>query len=289
MQANPSEQLPRRHRRPKRLRAAPKPDLTIEQILVWIDVFYAKFGKWPRAKSGRIEGTLDVTWSAINDNLCYGRRGLPRGTSLSQLLVEHRGHRNKKRLLPLSLEMILAWADAFHARIGEWPTRNSGPIPEAATETWARVDAALTKGLRGWPYSTSLAQLLAKHRGARNRKDLPRLRVGMILHWAGLHFERTNEWPREKSGAVADAPGETWAGINAALREGLRGLPGGSSLYLLLVRHRRMPPTYVTSGTTRADRRSIAAIHFDNRPRQPVEAAGPTTGIGLNPAFVRKM
>jgi hypothetical protein len=174
-----------------------------------------------------------------------GYRGLPGGSSLPQLLAEHRGHRNKKRLAPLSLEQILRWADAYHARIGTWPTRHAGPIAEVATETWARVNSALIQGLRGLPLGYSLARLLAEYRGVRNRKDLPRLRVGQILRWAEQHQERTGAWPREKSGPVLDAPGETWSGINAALREGLRGLPGGSSLYLLLVGHRRVPPGYV--------------------------------------------
>jgi hypothetical protein len=35
---------------------------------------------------------------------------------------------------------------------------------------------------------------------------------------------------------VADAAGETWQAVNAALREGFRGLPGGESLPHLLAR-----------------------------------------------------
>jgi DNA-binding XRE family transcriptional regulator len=37
-------------------------------------------------------------------------------------------------------------------------------------------------------------------------------------------------------------PGEKWWGIEAALRKGLRGFPGGSSLYQLLVAHGRIKP-----------------------------------------------
>jgi hypothetical protein len=36
-----------------------------------------------------------------------------------------------------------------------------------------------------------------------------------------------------------DAPGETWRGIDQALLQGLRGLPGGSSLTKLLKQGRR--------------------------------------------------
>jgi hypothetical protein len=38
-----------------------------------------------------------------------------------------------------------------------------------------------------------------------------------------------------------DAPGETWRGINLALLQGLRGLPGGSSLHGLLRARRNIP------------------------------------------------
>jgi hypothetical protein len=39
--------------------------------------------------------------------------------------------------------------------------------------------------------------------------------------------------------AVVRAPGATWAGVKAALREGLRGLPGGTTLYRLVTELRR--------------------------------------------------
>jgi hypothetical protein len=39
---------------------------------------------------------------------------------------------------------------------------------------------------------------------------------------------------------VLDAPGETWSGLNSALRLGTRGLPGGDSLHRLLRREGRI-------------------------------------------------
>jgi Phage derived protein Gp49-like (DUF891) len=38
---------------------------------------------------------------------------------------------------PLTVEQILAWADANKARTGRWPTRWSGPVAESWGETWA--------------------------------------------------------------------------------------------------------------------------------------------------------
>ena len=169
-------------------------------------------------------------------------RGLPGGSSLAQLLAKYRHVRNRKRLPPFTVAQILLWADAFFARTGRWPTRHSGPVREAPGETWAAVDAALINRCRHLTVGCSLAQLLAKRRGVRNRKALPRLRLNKILAWADAHHARTGQWPREKSGPVEAAPGETWAGVNAALREGLRGLPGGTTLHRLLVKHRRRLP-----------------------------------------------
>ena len=54
---------------------------------------------------------------------------------------------------------------------------------------------------------------------------------------ADAYHARAGAWPHAHSGAVADAPGETWRGVDAALRGGHRGLRGGDSLFRLLGRH----------------------------------------------------
>ena len=64
------------------------------------------------------------------------------------------------------------------------------------------------------------------------------LTVARILEWADEHHARTGAWPSARSGAVATFAGQTWAAANAALRHGLRGLPGGDSLAGLLRRER---------------------------------------------------
>jgi hypothetical protein len=61
-----------------------------------------------------------------------------------------------------------------------------------------------------------------------------------ILAWTDLHHKRTGQWPKMDSGPIVDAPSETWAGIEAALDQGSRGLAGGSSLAKLLARYRRV-------------------------------------------------
>jgi hypothetical protein len=75
--------------------------------------------------------------------------------------------------------------------------------------------------------------LLAAER-VRNPVRPPPLTREQILSWAQAHHRRTGRWPTRADGPVEEAPGETWHAANLALWFGLRGLPGGSSLALLL-------------------------------------------------------
>ncbi len=150
------------------------PELSVRQILAWADDFHERASKWPVQKSGPIAGSLGEKWVNIDKALRYGRRGLPGGSSLAQLLAERRGKRNPARLPALTEEQIIAWADAHRQRTGRWPGQSSGPILEAPGETWSRVQTALREGLRGLAVGTGLAPLLARERGARNRKALPK-------------------------------------------------------------------------------------------------------------------
>jgi hypothetical protein len=94
-----------------------------------------------------------------------GRHGLPGGSTLARLLLEHRGRKPRRRGGPLTEERILQWADAHRARTGCWPSAGSGEIVEAPTDTWRRVDFSLRFGHRGLPGGDSLAQLLRRERG----------------------------------------------------------------------------------------------------------------------------
>ena len=79
---------------------------------------------------------------------------------------------------------------------------------------------------------------------AERQQDGPRRRpltAALILQWADDHQRRTGTWPTADSGPVAAAPAETWAALQAALRFGCRGLPGGDSLARLLRRERALP------------------------------------------------
>ena len=134
----------------------------------------------------------------------------------------------------LYISQILAWADAYHARHGTWPTGRSGPIAGSRGETWTGVDVALYVGRRGFPGGSSLARLLAKQRGFRHPKYPPPLSVEQILQWARTYRRRTGRWPTARSGIILEARGETWQMVDGALRDARRGINRRTPLFRLL-------------------------------------------------------
>jgi hypothetical protein len=144
--------------------------------------------------------------------------------------------RNRKELLPLPIQEILAWVDAHKSATGDWPNQKSGHV-SGTDETWLGIDASLRGGRRGLPSDSSLAALLAEHRRVRNHMDLPDLTIEQVLEWADEYKMATGDWPNQKSEQVRGTD-ETWAGINTALQRRRRGLPSGSSLARLLGEHR---------------------------------------------------
>lgn len=116
---------------------------------------------------------------------------------------------------PLTPAQILAWADQHFAVCGRWPTVRSGAVPGQPGETWCGVDVALRHGRRGLPGGDSLSRLLTAHRSTA-RSPLP---VADALRWADAFHARRGRWPTTACGRVCGAEGETWLGIDRALRE----------------------------------------------------------------------
>ena len=81
--------------------------------------------------------------------------------------------------------------------------------------------------------------LLSQERGARYARDLPPLTAETILAWADAHRLRTGKWPTSLSGRIPAAPNENWQLVGRALRGGLRGLPGKSTLIRFLAANGR--------------------------------------------------
>jgi len=144
--------------------------------------------------------------------------------------------RNRRALGDLTEDVILRFADVYYSTHGTWPRQDSGPIPDTH-ETWIGIAVALKNGARDLPRSITLADLLSEKRGVRNKSSLPSLREEEILAWADAHHASSGKWPNSKSGEKAGGQ-ETWSGVQGALHSGRRGLPGGSSIALLLHQHR---------------------------------------------------
>ena len=249
-----------------------QPDFSIRQILAWADEWHAENAEWPTSKSGLIPGGGGVTWTSLDVALNLGRGGLPGGSSLFRLLAEERGAVHHA---PLSEEQILEWADAHHARTGQWPSVTSGPIIEAPDESWVSLNAALESGHRGLQGGSSLARLLVERREARSTGHLPPLEIPRVLRWADAFHRRTGRWPTVDSGPVAEAPAETWSAINVSLVGGYRGVGPGSSLVRLLAEERSVrskghrPPFVI------ADILRWADAHRARHGRWPSAYSGP--------------
>jgi hypothetical protein len=169
--------------------------LTEQQILAWADAHHTRTGEWPIISTGSIPAVRGETWCAVDHSPRIGRRGMPGGSSLAQLLEARRGVRNVQAACDLTVEQVLPWAYAYRSDTGSWPTRLSGPIEGRVGETWSAVAQALIARGRGFPERTSLAQILARHRGARNHMDVPSLSEVQILKWADAHYAKTGKLP----------------------------------------------------------------------------------------------
>ena len=65
--------------------------LSVKQILNWVDSYYQRLNRWPSRKSGPILGAPGgITWGAIDSRLRLGGRGLSGGMTLAKLLDECR-------------------------------------------------------------------------------------------------------------------------------------------------------------------------------------------------------
>jgi hypothetical protein len=185
---------------------------------------------------------------------------------------------------PLTTEQILAWADAHKARTGQWPRKTSGPVRDGYLgDNWLKIDNALKLGLRGLDGGSTLARLLVEARGVRSPRYLPELSEETILAWADRHHRRTGDWPNDQSGEVAEAEGEDWHNIDAALRQGLRGLPGGSSLAQLLHEYRRNANRLSVARLTAGTILGWADAHHARTGNWPKMTTGKSKAPGATP------
>ena len=208
--------------------------MKIKEILEWADAHRERIGKWPQRNSGHARGSRGKTWRDVDDALIKGGRGIPAGGSLAGLLYDRRGVTGHRNQSPITQRMILRWVEQHRDRTGKWPTSSAGEIPGTSGLTWKQLNQVMLRGRRGLTAGSSVARMMEKYFGVRSQAKLPKLFRKQILEWADLHHFNTGEWPVSESGQVIGAPEEKWRNIENALRLGLRGCPGNSSLAKLL-------------------------------------------------------
>jgi hypothetical protein len=145
--------------------------------------------------------------------------------------------------------------------------------------TWRKVDIALRRGFLGLPGGTSLARELEKHRGLRNKGNLPPLTHDLILSWADHHHKQTGKWPTELAGPVLAKKGESWVNINACLRMGLRGLKGKETVARLLAKKRNVRNKTAVPQLTKNKILKMADAHHRATGRWPRVGDGPIRGF----------
>jgi hypothetical protein len=238
-----------------------RPRFKVWQILAWADAHHRRTGQWPNRSSGPVSHAATETWKGINTALFLGRRGLRGGLSLARLLAQRRGVRNAKQLPRLTLQQVRDWALAHRRRTGQWPTVASGPIPGAPGETWSTVGSALINGCRGLPAGLTFKRVFGVPTFSRKTNQTA-LTVRQILAWADAHHQRTGVWPHSRSGSIAEAPGETWRGVDQALRVKQRGLRFGGSLVRLLKEQRGRQTRYYQPRLTERQILAWARLHY---------------------------
>ncbi len=224
------------------------PPLTIEQVLDWAEQHHRLTGRWPYTASGRVRTAVGLTWHAIDDGLRLGYCGLPGGSSLSRLLRKHVGKAYSLRGQPLTIRQIRKWALSHRAKRGRWPSAVSGRVLDAPHESWPAIESALRDGYRGLPGGNSLKKLFKRRKGSLSNMRMPPLSIPKILRWADAYRRRTGRWPTRDAGPIPEARPTTWRGVHTALAKGGRGLPGGTTLPMLLMKRRgarnrlKLPP-----------------------------------------------
>src|SRR4051794_22292778 len=103
----------------------------------------------------------------------------------------------------------------------------------------------------------------------------PPLTIADILAWADAHKARHGEWPKMKDGANEALPlGTNWRQVDNALRLGLRGLPGGSSIAQLLAEYRGYRNIHGLPPLTEAMIAEWAVAHHQKHGCWPTENTG---------------
>jgi superfamily II DNA or RNA helicase len=101
------------------------------------------------------------------------------------------------------------------------------------------------------------------------------LTEAQILKWVDRHVELNDGvFPSSTGGQILNLSNETWRNVNAALRGGMRGLPGGSSLAQLLEQERGVRNIANMPRLTIKKILEYADAHFERTEEWPTRSSG---------------
>jgi hypothetical protein len=219
------------------------PPLTEGLILRWADAHRARTGRWPTQGSGLVTAAPAESWSAVNQALHSGLRGLPGGASLPRLLRRSGREGRERPRLDQAPVRSLPPAPAAQGRLRRLQLqglrrrrdrldRRPHPPGRGACR-WARRAALRFWSMRTWPARSGTSrppQARPKFRGCR-RKTCPVAPALTIRGWAdearrasGTGFTRFRPWEREIN------PRGLKCGDRAVRRVGVTQSPTGRGL-----------------------------------------------------------
>ncbi len=229
--------------------ATNKAPLSKEDLTSWIQKYIEKYEKKPSRTSGVVEFTIGnlqgITWRNIDVALMEGLRGLPCNSSLAAFIKENFGIAQRKaNPTLLSEDLIFSWITQFMTKHGRKPSPKKDGVIEFATEayqgeTWVSISAALRNGGRGLSGGTSLSSFIENRLAVKKQKcNSVSLSEDLICFWIKQFIVKYGKKPTQQSGIIEFADGayegDSWLCVSAALRNGGRGLPKGSSLSQLI-------------------------------------------------------
>jgi hypothetical protein len=202
--------------------------ITPEMVREAIRAFFRQHNRFPKRHDG--ECPLGPNWLTLNSYLLKGGyRSLPGGSSLAQEVAVVR---RELGLEPpaLTRDRIQEAIEEYRKTTSAYPTnKTKGPAPGLGL-AWGSLDNWLKRG--GLGDKTTLAELVREVRTRRG--DLPPghktpLSLGEV-HEAIREYARTYGARPTRTTGLPCGVGITWATLENALKKGMRGLPGGSSL-----------------------------------------------------------
>ncbi|MDC0274489.1 hypothetical protein OAK91_07135, partial [Planctomycetaceae bacterium] len=243
----------------------PKKDLALGFIYSKIYEYRNLTGKWPKSNAP-VDSDQNLRWGRLYYQLKIGFEGLPRGINLNALIDAIKIDKHDK-FTPhkLTKAWIKKQSQIFYSVNHEFPNpRKTGYLRYIGRTnlSWESIDLALKFGLRGLNGGSSLVSLFVTKYSKTNRKNSQKdidekpptthskntsfkssnqssktnssgLTYGWIAIQASEYYSEHGKWPNAYSGKI-DGSDTTWASIDAALRIGLKGFPGGESLDRLI-------------------------------------------------------